>query len=161
MTSIYLVGSLRNPRVTEVAAELRLHGWEVFDNWMAAGPEADDSWMKYSKEKGLSYKEALQSYEAKHVFEFDKYHLDRCDMAILMLPAGRSGHLEIGYMAGKGKPTFALFDAEPDRYDVMYQFLSSVHFSVADLIDGIKAEELKRWPYTSVYEGRMKELKIG
>ncbi len=158
MTSIYLIGSLRNPRVTEVANELRSYGWEVFDNWMAAGPIADDSWMEYSKQKGLSYKEALQSYEAKHVFEFDKHHLDRCDMAVLVLPAGKSGHLEIGYMAGSNKSTFCLFDGEPDRYDVMYQFCTGVAFDMADLIDQIKAEELKQWPYTSVYEKRRKEL---
>jgi nucleoside 2-deoxyribosyltransferase len=158
LTSIYLIGSLRNPRVTEVAAELRSYGWEVFDDWMAAGPEADDYWLKYEKEKGVSLKDALNSYAAKHVFEFDKYHLDRCDMAVLLLPAGRSGHLEIGYMAGTGKPTFALFDGEPDRWYVRFLFLSSVHFSVADLIDGIKAEELRIWPYTSVYEKRRKEL---
>lgn len=160
MTSIYLIGSLRNPRVTEVAAEIRSYGFEVFDNWMAAGPEADDYWMQYSKGKGLSYQEALQSYEAKHVFQFDKHHLDRCDMAVLLMPAGKSGHLEIGYMAGKEKPTFALFDTEPERYDVMYQFLHSIHFDVGSLIDGLKAAELAIWPYTSVYEKRQKELKL-
>lgn len=153
MTSIYLIGSLRNPEVTKVAAEIRKHGYDVFDNWMAAGPEADDYWMRYSKEKGLSYKEALQSYEAKHVFSFDKHHLDRCDMAVLLLPAGKSGHLEIGYMAGTGKPTFALFDSEPERYDVMYQFLSSIHFSVGDLIEGIRQAEIKIWPYTKAQPG--------
>jgi nucleoside 2-deoxyribosyltransferase len=158
VTSIYLIGSLRNPRVTEVAAELRSYGWEVFDNWMAAGPTADDSWQEYSKQKGLSFTEALSSYEAKHVFEFDKYHLDRCDMAVLLLPAGKSGHLEIGYMAGKGKPAFALFDAEPERWDVMYQFLAGVAVDLAALIDQLKAEELKQWPYTSVYDKRRKEL---
>lgn len=158
MTSIYLIGSLRNPRVTEVANELRSYGWEVFDDWMAAGPEADDYWLKYEKEKGVSMTDALKSYAAKHVFEFDKYHLDRCDMAVLLLPAGKSGHLEIGYMAGQGKSTFALFDSEPDRWDVMYQFLTGVATDVAMLIDQIKAEELRIWPYTSVYEKRRKEL---
>jgi hypothetical protein len=158
LTSIYLIGSLRNPRVTEVAAELRSYGWEVFDDWMAAGPTADDSWLEYEKGKGVSMKDALKSYAARHVFAFDKYHLDRCDMAVLLLPAGRSGHLEVGYMAGTGKSTFALFDNEPDRWDVMYQFLTGVAFDTADLIDQIKAEELKQWPYTSVYDKRRKEL---
>jgi hypothetical protein len=138
MKSIYLIGSLRNPKVTEVAQQLRQAGYDVFDDWMAAGPEADDYWLKYEKERGVGMADALKSWAAKHVFEFDKYHLDRCDGAVLLLPAGKSGHLEIGYMAGKGKPTFALFDTEPDRWDVMYQFLSSVHFSVDDLIEGMK-----------------------
>lgn len=138
MKSVYLIGSLRNPEVLTVASKLREAGFDVFDNWMAAGPEADDYWMKYSKQKGLSYKEALQSYEAKHVFQFDKHHLDRCDMAVLLLPAGKSGHLEVGYMAGKGKPTFALFEQEPERYDVMYQFLTGVHTNINELIEDMK-----------------------
>lgn len=160
MTSIYLIGSLRNPKVMEVAKELRTYGYDVFDNWMAAGPIADDSWMEYSKQKGLSYKEALQSYEAKHVFEFDKYHLDRCDMAVLLMPAGKSGHLEIGYMAGQNKPTFVLFDQEPERYDVMYQFCNGIYFDMALLCDAIREAELKIWPYTKLYTERQKELKL-
>lgn len=138
MKSVYLIGSLRNPEVLTVASKLREAGFDVFDDWMAAGPEADDYWLKYEKQKGVSMKDALKSYAAKHVFEFDKYHLDRCDGAVLLLPAGKSGHLEVGYMAGSGKPTFALFDGEPERWDVMYQFLSGVHFNIDDLIKDMK-----------------------
>lgn len=153
MTSIYLIGSLRNKEVPLVAKQLRQHGYEVFDNWFAAGEFADDSWQAYSKEKGLSYKEALQSYEAKHVFEFDKRHLDRCDMAVLLLPAGKSGHLEIGYMAGTGKPTFALFEAEPERYDVMYQFLTGISFSLPELLEEIRQAEIAIWPHSKAAPG--------
>jgi len=39
---LYLIGSLRNPRVPEVAEILRWNGHLVFDDWYAAGPEADD-----------------------------------------------------------------------------------------------------------------------
>lgn len=152
MTSIYLIGSLRNRAIIQTGIELRKHGYDVFDNWIAAGPEADDYWQAYSKEKGLSYKEALQSYEAKHVFEFDKHHLDRCDMAVLCMPAGKSGHLELGYMAGLGKPTFILFDSEPDRFDVMYQFCSAVCFNMDELVEAIRQAEIKEWPYTKGYE---------
>lgn len=139
MTSVYLIGSLRNPEVTVVAKALRAAGYEVFDNWIAAGPEADDYWQKYEKEKGATYVEALQSYEAQHVFNFDKYHLDRCDMAVLVMPGGKSAHLELGYMVGKGKPSFFLFDKEPDRFDVMPAFVyttgGAVCFSIEELIE--------------------------
>lgn len=36
MTSIYIIGSLRNPQVPKVAKALRLYGFEVFDDWYAA-----------------------------------------------------------------------------------------------------------------------------
>jgi hypothetical protein len=141
MSSIYLIGSLRNPKVPEVAAKLRADGHDVFDDWFAAGPEADDYWKKYEQERGHNYKEALAGYAADHVYKFDKHHIDRCDIAILMLPAGKSGHLELGYAIGKGKMGYILFDdgIPADRWDVMYKFADAVHFDLKTL-----AEELKR-----------------
>jgi nucleoside 2-deoxyribosyltransferase len=135
---IYLIGSLRNPQVPLTAATLRSEGFEVFDDWYAAGPNADDCWRDYEKSRGLPYPDALRSWAAKHVFEFDKAHLDRSDAAILLLPAGRSGHLELGYMAGQQKPTYVLFDQEPERWDVMYGFCTGVCFSIEDLIEQLK-----------------------
>lgn len=121
--------------------KLRNHlGIEAFDDWMAAGPIADDSWKEYEKSRGHSYSQALNGYAAKHVYDFDKYHLDRVDGAILVTPAGRSGHLELGYVAGSGRPAFVLFDGEPDeRWDVMYQFADAVFFSEEEMINGLKS----------------------
>lgn len=124
--SIYLIGSLRNPEVPALAAYLRGQGLDVFDDWYAAGPEADDYWQKYEKARGRTFAQALEGYAAQHVFNFDRYHLDRCDAAVLLMPAGKSGHLELGYVAGLGKPTFILLDKEPERFDVMYAFTQGV-----------------------------------
>lgn len=132
--TIYLIGSMRNPVIPDLAMRLRDDGHEVFDDWYAPGPEADDYWQVYAKRRGQSYKDALNDYHARHVFEFDKFHLDRADTAILVMPAGRSGHMELGYMVGQGKRTYVLFDKEPDRYDVMYLFASGVFFSQEDLL---------------------------
>ncbi len=141
MKSLYLIGSLRNPKIPDIAQTIRIEtGLDVFDDWHAAGPEADDEWMRYEKDRARSYPVALLRGEAaRHVFEFDKRHLDRCDAAVLVLPAGKSGHLELGYMIGKGKPGFVLFDQEPDRWDVMYQFADDVFFSLAGLIHTLEA----------------------
>lgn len=135
MAKIYLIGSLRNPRVPEIAAKFRNAGHEVFDDWYAAGPEADDYWQKYEMAKGHNYKQALQGYAANHVYHYDRSHLDRNEIAILLLPAGKSGHLELGYMVGQGKPCYILFDDQmPERWDVMYLFATGVFFKVEDLI---------------------------
>ena len=122
MSTIYLIGSLRNPEVPKLAALLRSRGHDVFDDWYAAGPEADDYWRTYEKERGHTYKEALAGYAANHVWDYDRTHLDRCDTAVLQLPAGKSGHLELGYAIGKGKRGFILLDKDYDRWDVMYRF---------------------------------------
>lgn len=133
--SIYVIGSLRNDDIPATASELRSLGIDVFDDWYAAGPEADDYWKKYEQEKGLTYQEALKGYAAKHVFEFDKHHLDRCDAALLVLPAGKSGHLELGYVAGSGKPTFILLDEEDVRWDVMYQFATKIFLNKDEMLE--------------------------
>ncbi len=126
---VYLIGSLRNKGVPILGSKLRALGMDVFDDWHAGGPEADDEWRRYHVDRGDDYQTALRSFMAEHVFEFDKKHLDRCDMAVMLMPAGRSGHLEFGYMRGSGKTGYILFDKEPERWDVMVQFATDVYFS--------------------------------
>lgn len=109
---IYLIGSLRNPQVPIIAQQLRAEGYEVFDDWYAAGPEADDKWRDYERDRGHSYIEALRGHAANHVFSFDKTHLDRADAGVLVLPAGKSGHLELGRLVGTGKPGYILLEPE-------------------------------------------------
>lgn len=127
---IYLIGSLRNPRIPELAAYLRESATnvEVFDDWYAAGPEADDYWKTYEQERGHTYLEALKGHSARHVFEYDKSHLDRCTHAVLVLPAGKSGHMEIMYAAyGVGAKAAILLEPDADpRWDVMYQFIPTI-----------------------------------
>lgn len=134
MKSIYLIGSLRNKEIPAIADALRTAGLEVFDDWYAAGPEADDYWKSYEQGRGRTYAEALEGYAARHVFDFDVSHLRRCDAAVLALPAGRSGHLELGYVAGLGKPTYVLLPDDHDRWDVMYRFATKVVPDVQELL---------------------------
>src|SRR3990167_1030837 len=119
---IYLIGALKNPNIPFIANLLRRKGYEVFDDWFSPGKNADECWQEYETTRGRSYKQALHGAHARHIFEFDKRHLDDADIGILVMPSGRSGHLELGYLAGQGKPTFVLFDEEPARYDLMYLF---------------------------------------
>lgn len=140
---IYLIGSLRNPEVPELAHEIRKKtGHEVFDDWYAAGPEADDKWRDYEKGRSRNYRQALAGLAAKHVFEFDLHHLDRAEAGVLLLPAGRSGHLELGYLRGQGKPTFILLD-NPERWDVMYKF-ATVCFTKEELIENLSSLKLAK-----------------
>lgn len=133
MKCIYLIGSLRNPKIPEIGNSLVKRGFLVFDDWFAAGPIADDSWQEYEKNRGTPYDVALRNYAAEHVFKFDEHHLNRADMGVLVMPAGKSGHIELGYMIGKGKPCYVLFDSEPERWDVMYRFANGVFFNLNSL----------------------------
>ena len=138
MKSFYIIGSLRNQAVISFANELQAQGYEAFADWITPGPDADDYLRDYAKARGLNYKQTLQTYAARHVFEFDKNHLDRTDAAVMLMPAGRSGHLELGYVRGLGKPGYIIFDKEPERVDVMYQFASEIFFSKEEFFQYLK-----------------------
>jgi nucleoside 2-deoxyribosyltransferase len=135
---IYLIGSLRNPEVPKAANSLREAGFEVFDDWYAAGPEADDKWRDYEQGRGHSYLEGLRGAAARNVYNFDRLHLDMADTVLLVLPAGKSGHLELGWAIGRGKKGYILLDS-PDRWDVMYQFADGVFDKLEDLVCELKS----------------------
>lgn len=134
---IYIIGSLRNKKIPHLAKELRKLDFKVFDDWFSPGPEADEFWRKYEQVRGSTYQEALSNPAAQHVFEFDKHHIDESDIGVLIMPAGKSGHLELGYMIGQGKPGFIFFEEEPERWDVMHQF-GTICVSMKELQDELK-----------------------
>lgn len=137
---IYLIGSLRNPRIPEVAADLRAAGLDVFDDWYAAGANADDEWRAYEMGRGRTYPQALLCPAAQHVFTFDLQHLLRATIAVLVQPAGRSAHLELGWMLGKGKRGYVLLESEA-RWDVMLNFANGVFSTTDQLIARLKGDE--------------------
>ena len=140
---IYLIGSLRNPAIPEITNKLTAAGFDIFSDWYAVGPEADDFWQAYEKGRGRSYIEALKSPAAQNVVAFDKRHLDKADMGILVYPAGRSGHTEMGYMLGQGKKCFLLLDQEPGpefRWDVMVNLATGVYLTLEEIIKEIRKE---------------------
>lgn len=138
--SLYIIGSLRNPNVPIIASKLRIDGFDVFDDWYSGGPEADDKWQEYEKARGRGYAEALAGVHAQNVFQLDKYHIDSRDAVVMVAPAGKSGHLELGYARGTGKPGFIYMEKEPERYDCMYGFATAVVFSYEDLLAALKRQ---------------------
>lgn len=138
---LYLIGSLRNPEIPKLGMVLRSNGHTVFEDWYSAGENADDYLWAYEQGRGHTYSQALDGYAAQHIFQFDKRHLDECEGAVLLLPAGKSGHLELGYIIGQGKPGFILLDKTPERLDVMYNFATAVCHTQGDLLNFIRGWE--------------------
>lgn len=124
--------------VPHLGVWLREHSFEIFDDWHGTGPEADDKWMEYEKLRGRSYKEALAGEAAQMIFRFDKSHIDTSDIGVMVMPAGKSAHMELGYMIGCGKPGFIFFEKEPDRYEVMHNFATAIVFGKEELLDKLK-----------------------
>lgn len=131
---VYIAGSLRNNAIVNIHKWIEENtNWTVFSDWKAAHPDGDDAWRDYEKSLGYSFKQALKRPAAQNIFQFDKKHIDASDAMVLVLPAGKSGHLELGYAVGKGKKTAILLEQEdPERWDIMYQF-STVVSSMMEL----------------------------
>jgi hypothetical protein len=137
--SIYLIGSLRNPNIPRIGDLIRKEvGIEAFNDWHSAGPDADDYLRDHYRQRGFSYREGINSYAARHIYEFDFTHLNRVDGCVMVMPSGKSAHLEFGYMVGKGKPSFILMDGEPERFEVMHNFATDIFLSEDEMIHGLQ-----------------------
>ena len=157
---IYIIGSLKNENVPIIGNKLRKDmgdDVEIFESWFSPGPQADDYWRDYEKAKGLTYKEALNSWAARHVFEFDDFHLQRATDVVMCMPAGKSGHLELGVSLGRGKRGYILFDEIPERYDVMVQFATDIFFSYDELVVELKNPPIL--PIPTNIEKKINEIK--
>ena len=137
---IYLIGSLRNPRIPLIANQLRKYGFEVFDDWFYTGSQTDDCWRDYEKLRGRSYLEALAGKGACNAFEFDRRNIADSKGAVMVMPAGKSGHLELGIFLGSNRPGFIFFDGEPDpeRYELMVKFATGIYLSMDNLVTGMR-----------------------
>ncbi len=109
---IYVASSWRNPLQSEVVSALSSDGHQVYDfrnpspsrrgfSWS----EIDPNWKHWS---AAGYRAALDHPIAKAGFASDFNAMKWADVFVLVLPCGRSAHLELGWAAGQGKQTMIL-----------------------------------------------------
>ena len=123
---IYVASSWRCAEQPRIVALLRDAGHEVYDfrnpvpgNIGFAWSQIDQGWLDWTPER---FAELLATHPvAAAGFALDKAALDWCDTCVLVLPCGRSAHLEAGYAAGQGKLT--IFYLSPDRFEPELMYL--------------------------------------
>lgn len=106
---IYLASSWRNANQPSVVRSLRADGHSVYD-FRAPESVASFKWGEIDPEwkawTAKTYREQLLTSEkAARGFTADFRAMLWCDVCVLLLPCGRSAHLELGYCAGMGKYT--------------------------------------------------------
>lgn len=82
------------------------HTWEVIEHWTDPVSPA-------------LFQQAMLHPKAVAGFHRDMEHLKMAEAVILLLPCGKSAHLEAGWAAGAGKP-LALYAPEDLQPELMY-----------------------------------------
>jgi hypothetical protein len=126
---IYLASSWRNESYPSVLAALRTAGHNVYD--FRAGNYRSDC-----HESHADYVRAPRSRAASKQFNAELAALDACYVCVLLLPCGRSAHLEAGYAAGRGKQVVVYPDAKPE-FELMYRLTNGFVDSIPNLLTSL------------------------
>ena len=139
---IYVASSWRNERQHKVVEYLRAAGNEVYDfknpsnsNNGFAWSDIDPEWEQWDVAK---YLEALNDPIANNGYGYDKRALDKATLGVLVLPCGRSAHLEAGYLMGRRKPVFILLEEESfkgvESIELMYKLANCIGTEISEAI---------------------------
>jgi hypothetical protein len=135
VSKVYLIGALKNERIIALANLIEARGHEVFADWFSPGPDADVYWQKYEVARGRTFLQAIKGPHAKLICTYDYRWLQWCDVGVMVCPAGKSAHLELGYLRGSGKHGYILLHGEPARWDIMYGLATGIFDDFNQLLE--------------------------
>lgn len=146
---IYLASSWRNELQPAAVELLRAAGHEVYDFRHPPGgdhlgfswSDVDPNWQAWTPKE---YTEALDHPIARAGFESDFGAMQWADAGVLLLPCGRSAHLEAGWIMGAGKPVVIVID--PGEFmggghgvtELMYRMATNVVTDLGDAIETLR-----------------------
>lgn len=117
---VYVASSWRNELQPLVVETLRAEGHEVYD-FKAEGSfhwsQIDSDWESWTPERMA---EALENELTIDAYNIDMAAMEAADAFVYVLPCGRSASLELGWAAGRGKPTAIMF-GDDNTPEVMYR----------------------------------------
>ena len=137
--NIYVASSWRNLHQPAVVEALRQAGHEVYD---FRNPEPGDhgfAWSQIDPDQAWTkdperFRAGLRHPIAQRGFALDMGALRSCDACVLVLPCGRSAHLELGWAAGAGKRSIVLLDQPISEPELMYLACDAICVSVVEVI---------------------------
>lgn len=142
MARIYLASSWRNTLQPAAVEALRMSGHEVYDfrnppNGVKgfAWSDIDPDWQGWKAEK---YIELLTTHPiASRGYMTDFRGMEWADTCVLLLPCGRSAHLEAGWFAGRGKRLIILTrdGEEPELMALMANHICATTEELLKILD--------------------------
>jgi hypothetical protein len=138
---IYVASSWRNAQQETVVQALRDAGHEVYDfrnpspgNTGFRWSEVDPEWQQWTTEQ---YRDLLRTSPAAAAgFKRDFDAMQWADTCVLVLPSGRSAHIEAGWMKGAGRRVFVLQTTQEEP-ELMYRMTDGIAVSIAELLEWV------------------------
>jgi hypothetical protein len=87
------------------------------------------------------YRKALTHPIAEDGFARDFEALQKADVVLLVLPCGRSAHLELGWAVGAGKRTIILLDGPVVVPELMYKMVDHLVTDYMELLNALGVED--------------------
>lgn len=134
---VYVASSWRNKHQQKVVAALRTSGHDVYDfrNPSSGDPgfawsEIDPRWLDWTPEQ---FTAALNHPAAKRGYDNDWDAMIGADCCVMVLPCGKSAHLELGFCAAAVRWTLILM-LDKDEPELMYKLSDHISGSMEDMI---------------------------
>ena len=144
---IYVASSWRNEaRQQATVLALRDAGHDVYDFRNPAPGDTGFGWRQCAtpeqvKDPRAFRDEVLTHPIAKSGFDKDMRALRDADATVLVLPCGRSAHLELGYAIGALQHTIVLLDDPMSEPELMYLACSQMCTSIAEVVEALRPDE--------------------
>lgn len=142
MSKIYVASSWKNWQQPIVVQCLEALGHSCYDfkkdgfSWKEVMPNYDGGTVHEQE-----YLDALKHPRSVEGFNRDYDHLRRADITVLVLPCGRSAHLELGMAIGMHQRTAIYLDGEPNEGqvtpDLMYKAVDLITTNMHNLLEWV------------------------
>lgn len=146
---VYVASSWRNPLQPAVVAALRSAGIDHYDfrdpeggtgfSWKDVGG-CRQNILGEDRETVDRYLQMVHHPVATAGFASDFEAMERADTFVLVLPCGKSAHLELGWAVGAGKRTAILLE-DPLQPELMYRMVDHLSPSLVDLLGWLGVED--------------------
>lgn len=142
MARIYAASSWRNPIQPEIVNLLKANGHQVYDFRKTRREKAgfqwadmDKEWQSWTKE---SYVRLLETTpDAAFGFVADYRAMQWADTCVLILPCGRSAHIEAGYFNGANK-RLIIYMPELQEPELMYLMANKIVLNTEQLLKELR-----------------------
>ena len=137
----YVASSWRNPIQPQVVAALRHDGHDVYDFRNPAPGDAGFSWRDVTEVPRDAWTaehfatNVLDHPTAEHGFNLDFAAMEQCSALVLVLPCGRSAHLELGWAVGQRRLTI-VYMPSLEEPELMYRMVDYVETT----LDGVRQQ---------------------